>query len=163
MTDSTESTPSFVVVGIDGSDEAEAALRWAASQAELTGAELRVVTAWHVPAMAYGSGSPIPVDTGFERASQEVLDRAVKEVHNLHAGVAVSTRIVQGPSAPVLLEAATGAALLVVGSRGHGAFAGMLLGSVSEHCVTHADCPVVVVRAKKEGGPRRSNIATEAR
>jgi len=146
MPDNSQPSGHFIVVGIDGSDESKGALRWAARQAEVTGVELRVVISWHISSMAYGAGLPLPADLDFEGGSQEVLERTIKEVLGEGLSVPVTTQVVQGYPAPVLLEAAKGADLLVIGSRGHGAFTGMLLGSVSEHCVTHATCPVVVVR-----------------
>jgi nucleotide-binding universal stress UspA family protein len=136
-----------VVVGVDGSDESAAALRWAARQADLTGASLVAVISWQIPALAYGSFvSVAPEQFSFDGAAEEVLAKAVAPVIAEHPGLEVTTRVVQGPPALVLLHAAEDAELLVIGSRGHGAFTGMLLGSVSEHCVAHATCPVVVVR-----------------
>lgn len=67
-----------------------------------------------------------------------------------HSRVEVQTQVIEGHAAPVLIAAARDAQLLVVGSRGHGAFAGMLLGSVSEHCTSHSPCPVVVVRHSRD-------------
>jgi nucleotide-binding universal stress UspA family protein len=146
MPNSPQEPEHFIVVGIDGSDESKDALRWGARQAELTGAELRVVISWHVSSMAYGAGMVMPADVDFEGTSQEVLDHTIKEVLGEDRPIKVRSSVVQGYPAPVLLDMAAGADLLVVGSRGHGAFAGMILGSVSEHCVAHAACPVVVVR-----------------
>jgi nucleotide-binding universal stress UspA family protein len=143
-------TVPLIVVGIDGSDPSKAALAWAVREAKLTGAELRVVIAWHVPAMAYGSGIAMPPDLELEQATREVLDEAVKDVRGQNPSLTVSTSVAKGPAAPALIASAEDATLLVVGSRGHGAFAGMLLGSVSEYCVSHAPCPVVVVRDKTE-------------
>jgi nucleotide-binding universal stress UspA family protein len=135
-----------IVVGVDGSDESKDALRWAFHQAEVTGASLEAVTTWHIPNAAYGA--PVPMATGYDFApgSRMMLDKTVREVLGEHPTVKVSTVVEEGHAALMLLEAAIGADLLVLGSRGHGAFAGMLLGSVSEHCVAHAPCPVVVVR-----------------
>jgi nucleotide-binding universal stress UspA family protein len=145
------SLPARIVVGIDGSEESTAALRWAARQADLTSAPLLAVISWQIPALAYGSfASVYPDPSTFDRAAQEVLAKAVGPLTAEHPGLEVTTQVVQGPPALVLLHAAEDAALLVVGSRGHGAFTGMLLGSVSEHCVSHARCPVVVVRQDTE-------------
>lgn len=136
-----------IVVGVDGSDESKAALRWAARQAELTGASLEAVITWHLPSAAYGA--PMPVLTGWDFApgAQEVVDGAILEVLGAEPAIKITTVVEEGYPALMLLQASVGADLLVVGSRGHGAFTGMLLGSVSEHCVTHASCPVVVVRS----------------
>jgi nucleotide-binding universal stress UspA family protein len=140
-----------VVVGVDGSDESAAALRWAARQADLT-----AVISWQIPALAYGSFvSVAPEQFSFTDAAKDVVAKAVAPVAAEHPGLDVITRVVQGPPALVLLRASEDAALLVVGSRGHGAFAGMMLGSVSEHCVSHASCPVVVVRQDPGHTPAR--------
>lgn len=135
-----------IVVGVDGSDGSKDALRWAARQAEMTGARLEVVATWAMPPMAYGWDMPAPVDVDFADGPRQVLADTLREVVSESSKVTISTVVVQGPPAPTLLDAAAGADLLVVGSRGHGEFSGMLLGSVSQHCVTHAGCPVVVVR-----------------
>ena len=135
-----------IVVGVDGSEVSKDALRWAHRQAGLTNATLVAVTTWHVPAFAYGT--PVPMPTGYDFASEasQVLHDTVQEVLGGTPPVKVTEVVVEGPPALRLLEAAADAELLVLGSRGHGAFTGMLLGSVSEHCVAHAACPVVVVR-----------------
>jgi nucleotide-binding universal stress UspA family protein len=135
-----------IVVGVDGSDASKDALLWAARQAELTGSALHVVSSWEFPVMAYGALMPLPEDFDSEGLSQKTLDQAIDETLGEHPAVQVSTVVAEGPPALELLKAAQDADLLVVGSRGHGAFAGMLLGSVSEHCVAHSPCPVVVVR-----------------
>jgi nucleotide-binding universal stress UspA family protein len=125
-----------------------AALRWAARQAELTGATLHVVTAWSYPEHPTPFGMvpdlPLPADP-LSEARQKLVE-IVGSVVGRHAGISVHTEVVRGSAAPVLLDAARDADLLVVGNRGLGAFAGMLLGSVSGHCVQHAACPVLVVR-----------------
>jgi nucleotide-binding universal stress UspA family protein len=130
-----------IVVGVDGSEGSKGALRWAACQAELTGASLEVVMAWEVPVIPYG------VWTGHDAGgqTQEALDDAVQEVVDEPNQVHVVTTAIEGRPELALLEAAEKADLLVVGSRGHRALAGLLLGPVSRHCVTHASCPVVVV------------------
>jgi nucleotide-binding universal stress UspA family protein len=82
-----------------------------------------------------------------------MLKGVIGQVMGEHPGISVQATIVEGRPAMVLVEASERADLLVVGSRGHGEFAGMLLGSVSEHCVTNAHCPVLVLRAPEHGGP----------
>jgi nucleotide-binding universal stress UspA family protein len=142
-----------VVVGVDGSACAAEALRWALRQAVLLGAEVDAVSSWQSPAMmsgAGGFGAYIDVST-FDLAggTREVLEKSVAAAVGDVPGaedLVVRAQVGQGYAPRVLLEAAEGAALLVVGSRGHGELSGILLGSVGLHCVTHAPCPVVVVR-----------------
>lgn len=136
-----------IVVGIDGSESSLHALRWAAQQAEATGASLEVVMTWSWP-LSYGWAIPFPEGFDPAESAQKVLEESVRGLRSEHRGLEVTTRVVEGSPAPVLIEASKEAAMLVVGSRGHGEFAGMLLGSVSEHCTTHAHCPVVVHRGK---------------
>jgi nucleotide-binding universal stress UspA family protein len=135
-----------IVVGVDGSEASRNALAWAARQAELTGASLQAIMTWHVPTAAYGAPVPVPSDYDFIADSERELAKVAHEVLGEHPAIHVSLVVVEGHPATRLIEASVGAELLVVGSRGHGAFAGMLLGSVSEHAVSHASCPVVVVR-----------------
>jgi len=133
------------VVGIDGSAPSLAALDWAAGQAELTGSRLDVVTTWDCPTSA-GWAVPVPDDFDPEADVRSGLDAAVASARSSHPGVTIESMVVEGHPAPVLVRESKGADLLVVGSRGYGAFVGMLLGSVSEYCATHAHCPVVVHR-----------------
>ena len=134
-----------IVVGVDGSPNSVRALSWAAHQAELTGAKLAVITTWEWP-MSYGTALPFPSDWDPSADVWKALREAVEPVQKQHPGVEIDLTVVGGHPAPVLVEASQGAQLLVVGSRGHGEFVGMLLGSVSEHCVTNAHCPVLVLR-----------------
>ncbi len=144
-----------VVVGVDGSDSAGAALAWALRQAWANGGRVTVVGAWQTPAMtgAAGYGSYMDLSSfDLTGATQELLDKAVAAATaDLPVGVTVpvTTSVVSGYAARELLRAAADADLLVVGSRGHGELSGMLLGSVGLHCVTHATCPVVVVRTRR--------------
>lgn len=138
-------TPPVIVVGMDGSEPSKRALRWAADQATLTGAELRIVTTWEYPP-TLGWAPPYPSDFDPDAEARKAQAEAVDSVLHDDPGVARQLVVTEGHPAFVLTEAAKGAALLVVGSRGHGAFAGMLLGSVSEYCAAHTPCPVVVVR-----------------
>ena len=130
-----------IVVGLDGSEGSKDALRWAARQAELTGDSLDVVMTWEVPVVPYG------VWAGYDAGgrAQETLDATLQEVLGSFDQDHVVATATEGRPEWALLEAAKKADLLVVGSRGQGPFACLLLGSVSQHCATHASCPVVVV------------------
>ena len=141
-----------IVVGVDGSEASKDALRWAVRQAEMTGASLQAVTSWHMPTY-FGAGMVPQGGYDPEADARSMLVTSLAGVAGENARVTIDTVIVEGPPALTLLEAARGAQLLVVGSRGHGAFAGMLLGSVSEHCVSHAQCPVVVVHHDSASSP----------
>lgn len=147
MTDITSPSAPVIVVGIDRSDPSKDALRWAARQAQMTGAALRAVMTWDIPTFAYGGPPiPFPADMDLEGGSRRTLDQVIAETLGANPAIEVLATVVEGHPAVELLRAAQTAELLVVGSRGHGAFAGMLLGSVNEHCVAHSSCPVVVVR-----------------
>ncbi|MGA3147498.1 MAG: universal stress protein [Acidimicrobiales bacterium] len=137
-----------IVVGTDGSPASTKAVEWAARQAELTGADLEVVMTWEWPT-SYGWSLPVP--SGYDPAheAEQSLDKTLEPVRKAHPTVAFRSTVLEGHPAPLLVKASLGADLLVVGSRGHGEFAGMLLGSVSEHCVTNARCPVLVFRAEE--------------
>jgi nucleotide-binding universal stress UspA family protein len=152
-----ESEPRRIVVGVDGSPSSKAALLWALRQAELTSASVDAVLAWHYPIV--GAGIPhapaaAMVGADFAEIARIVLTRAVTEVIDPASAVKISSTVAEGNAAQVLLEAADGADLLVVGSRGHGGFTGALLGSVSQHCAHHAPCPLVIVRESRtwQGG-----------
>ena len=134
-----------IVVGLDGSDPSKAALAWAVRQAGLTGAAVDVVAAWEFPT---AFPAPWPPDLGgdWKDLAQRVFTEAVAELPDSARQVEMRPQAVEGNAARVLLDAADGADLLVVGSRGHGGFAEALLGSVGQHCVHHATCPVVVIR-----------------
>jgi nucleotide-binding universal stress UspA family protein len=137
-----------IVVGVDGSAHSRLALAWAAGQAELTGSVLEVVTAWQIPTV-FGGYSWAPVvaaeSADYEELAAKTANEAIADTIDPASPVRVNTTIVQGFPAQVLLDAARHASLLVVGSRGHGAFSGALLGSVSQHCAHHAPCPIVIV------------------
>lgn len=140
-----EITTGKIVVGIDGSEPSLGALGWAARQAELTAAVLEVVMTWEWPT-SLGWAVPIPDDFDPEADVRKTLEAAIDSVRSAHPGVAVQGRVINGHPAATLVDASKGADLLVIGSRGHGEFVGMLLGSVSEHCVSNAPCPVLVHR-----------------
>ncbi|WP_329952690.1 universal stress protein [Streptomyces sp. BE303] len=134
-----------IVVGVDGSPSSRQALRWAVEQARLTGATVEAVLCWTLPTV-YGR-APVSVNRELDHAAEKVLAQAVGEAIGDVRPVRLRETAVLGNASEVLVERSHGADLLVVGSRGHGGFAGALLGSVGQHCVQHARCPVVVVRA----------------
>ena len=145
-----------IIVGVDGSSSSKEALRWAVRQAGLTGAAVEALITWHLPQVT-GTGGyawpPVggPETTELAKLAEKVLTDAIGEVAG-HEGLAPVTALVrQGHAARALLEAAEEAELLVLGSRGHGGFAEALLGSVSQHCVQHARCPVVIIRGAPAG------------
>jgi nucleotide-binding universal stress UspA family protein len=137
-----------IVVGVDGSPSSREALRWAVRQAALTGSVVDAVIAWHDPA-SYAGYAWLVADTSYAEVAAKTLSETVDSTIAAGSDVTVRQRVVEGGAARVLLHAAHGADLLVVGSRGHGGFAGMLLGSVSEHCVQHSPCPVVIFRGHR--------------
>ncbi|HEY1918596.1 MAG TPA: universal stress protein [Streptosporangiaceae bacterium] len=143
----------LVVVGVDGSRQSIAALHWAARYAAASGAAVRAVLAWHYPTAAGQPPvgvAPAPIRHESEAAMQTVLDDAVREAFP-GGGAEVETRLLYGHPSQALIEQSKEADLLVVGNSGHGAFTGMLVGSVSIHCVTGAFCPVTVVRGAVTG------------
>ncbi len=131
--DIVDSTPP-IVVGVDGSPSSKAALAWAARQAELSHVPLLVVSSWR-SGTSYGWPS-----------AEAIIEDCLTEVLGPDPGIDIGTLVLEGHPAPVLTEQSKTASLIVVGSRGRGEFAGMLLGSVSEFLSTHAHCPVLIVR-----------------
>jgi nucleotide-binding universal stress UspA family protein len=159
-----ESSLARVVAGVDGSPLSEEALRWATSQAALIHQDVDAITAWQLPGGFADLVTPADVNDADYRipAEKALLDSVRRvvdarsdltmrpqgpEVVDAGTGVTVRLRVVEGHPARVLVDASDGASLLVVGSRGRGGFAGLILGSVSLYCVSHAHCPVVVLRA----------------
>ena len=145
MTATEQHATDAVIVGYDGSEAAEGAVRWAAVQAERTGVPLDLVTAWEYPS-AWGNSIPLP--DGYDPAAdaQAMLDPVIEQLHADHPTLEIHSHVIEGHAGDVLVEGSRHGSLLVVSSRGHRALAGMVLGSVSQHCVTHAACPVVVFR-----------------
>jgi nucleotide-binding universal stress UspA family protein len=144
---------STIVVGVDGSASARAALRFAFEEARIRGARLRVVAAWHVPLTVY-EGAYVPMDPSLgeelETNTREAVESALADAGDVAADVDFDTIVREGQAATVLLEEAEHADLLVLGSRGLGGFRGLLLGSVSQQCAHHASCPVVIVPHPRE-------------
>jgi nucleotide-binding universal stress UspA family protein len=146
------STPTApIVVGVDGSPASVDALRWALTQAELTSASVEAIAAWQTPSQ-YGF-EVYSAEVDWADLAEQTLKTALKDAAD-GGTVDVTSVAVQGHPAQVLVDASARAQLLVVGSRGHGRLAGMLLGSVSEYVIAHADCPVLVIRSQQPtGGP----------
>ncbi|MFI6010314.1 universal stress protein [Streptomyces sp. NPDC051243] len=133
-----------ITVGVDGSEESLAGLAWAAREAVRRGLGLRVVHAWRFqPHETIDAGDP---DTQV-RWVREGLTEAARSVTERHQGLDVTTDVLDGPAAETLVAAAADAEMLVLGSRGHGAVVGFLLGSVGQQVIAGAARPVVLVRA----------------
>lgn len=136
-----------IVVGVDGSEQSVAALRFAVGEAALRGAGVTAVYALEVPTVPWPGLTGL-VGTALEEANH-VLGRAIDRAFaGVLAEVPLEREVVEKSPAAALLEAAAGGDLLVVGSRGRGGFAGLLLGSVSLQCALHATCPVAIVRER---------------
>jgi nucleotide-binding universal stress UspA family protein len=132
-----------VIVGVDGSECGQAALHWARQYVRDVQGHLTAVSAWHFPPMPVGPAMVPPIDDDLEQNAHDVLAEAIAGLEGEHD---IDQVVAQGSAAAVLILKSSEADLLVVGTRGHGGFAGLLLGSVSTQCVHHAHCPVVVVR-----------------
>jgi nucleotide-binding universal stress UspA family protein len=143
-----------IVVGVDGSAQSVAALRWAADEARLRGDTLQVITVWEFPQAAFmaSPGWVLPTELGeeLERRARGVQEEAIRKALGPEGEDTVTTKVVEGVPAQVLIEASDGADMLVLGSRGFGGFRGLLLGSIGHHCTQHANCPVVIIRTQEE-------------
>lgn len=137
-----------VIVGVDGSPQADAALLWAIEEARLRGGRLVVVLAYTYLDQRHLPGEPEFDPTYSREHAERVLATIVERVTGGEApeGLEIEERAVEELAVRALLDTAADADLLVVGSRGRGGFAGLLLGSVSQQVVTHAPCPVAVHR-----------------
>jgi nucleotide-binding universal stress UspA family protein len=131
-----------IVVGVDGSKPSVDALLWARVLAGATGAELEVITSWQYPT-AYGM-STWPAEWSPAQDAATLLEDTLKLAYGEERPVGLRTTVVEGHPADVLFDASAGAELLVVGSRGHGGFTGLLIGATSAHCAEHASCSVFV-------------------
>jgi nucleotide-binding universal stress UspA family protein len=135
-----------VIVGVDGSPHSDRALSWACRRAESCGDTVRAICTW--PLGASGEDwTPQPgVKPEGQRYAEQILREAVERVRSDHPNAKVETAVVEGHPGQVLVDMSTDADLLVVGSRGRSEVTGLLLGSVSQHSVHHAHCPVTVVK-----------------
>jgi nucleotide-binding universal stress UspA family protein len=136
-----------VVVGVDGSDASVAALSWAGHYGAATGAAVWALHIWHYPtSAALPPGVTPPQVTDEVKANQhKELDEAIAKA-NLDPAAPVESKIAYGHPAEVLINESQNVSLIVIGHRGHGGFSGMLTGSVAQHVINHAACPVVLVR-----------------
>jgi nucleotide-binding universal stress UspA family protein len=142
-----------IVAAVDGSASSAAALRWAARRAELAGGSVDAVIAWQYPPDLSGyGGAPAAAieDVDYAQLAEKVVADTIGQAVGPGNTVPVRPVVAEGCPAEVLIAAAAGADLLVVGSRGHSRLAGALLGSVSRYCTHHASCPVAVVRDQYE-------------
>jgi len=157
MTSIDSVTRPFLVVGFDGSPSAFAAVDRGAHLARVLDADLRVVTTWMWPATYPGAnyGDWFPGDD-----AEALAAKATDHLFDDPAPAWYSTVVLQGMPARILIEQSAGAEMLIVGSRGHGGFAGLLLGSVSGACAEHAWCPVLIMHSDRELTPAPSSGQT---
>ena len=132
-----------IVVGIDGSFGSTRALRWTLEEARIRSAAVEAVYAWQYPPVGAFVLGP---NQGFEVLAEETVEAAAEYAEEVAPGVPFTAHTCFNAEVPALLEASNGADLLVVGSRGHGGFHDVLLGSVAHQCIRHAKCPVIVAR-----------------
>ena len=136
-----------VVVGVDGSEESLLAAEWAAMEARRHGLPLRIVSAPAlVPRMRAYQSAPATVADALRGVSEHALERAAERTEEVAPGLEVTTGLLSGSPALAVAGSGSDAALLVVGARGAGGFATMILGSVSRYAAARATCPVIVVR-----------------
>ncbi|MDJ1135487.1 universal stress protein [Streptomyces iconiensis] len=153
-----------VVVGYDGSQPAERAVERAASEATLRNTGLDVLCGWpwavHAPPTQWlGIGSALDASLAHRDETRAALDRVVEHVRERHPGLPVTATLTDKAAAPTLIDASRDAALTVVGTRGHGGFAGLLLGSVSLRVAAHCEGPLMVVPVGAEpSGERRNGV-----
>jgi nucleotide-binding universal stress UspA family protein len=152
MADVERSMRMKIIVGVDGSDSSVEALRQAQRLAISMGADVEALGCWEYPNM-YASYAAVGIG-GFKEHAGELLEGALNKAFGTERPGNVRTRLVEGFARTMLIEASEDADLLVLGPRGQGGFAGLLLGSVTSACIAHAHCPVLVARkrpAKRQG------------
>lgn len=138
-----------IVVGVDGSESSHRALLWAVQEAAAHGNRVLAISTYSLPTLTSTEPAYIlsPADVAaFADDCRKVLEAEVADASKGDGSVEIDAKVIEGPAARALIDASQHASALVVGSRGHGGFVGLLLGSVSQQCVTHAHCPVVVIR-----------------
>ena len=136
-----------VIVGVDGSEESLRAVEWAALEARRHDSSLRIVSApAELPRMHAYHASPAEIGTALRGVSARALDAAITRSEEVAPGLPIETGLLSGPPAVAVADCGSDASMLVVGARGAGGFAAMMLGSASRYVATWAPCPVVVVR-----------------
>jgi len=143
MTEDSSNGQGLIVVGVDGSGHSRQALRWGAQLAAIFGARLHAVIAWEYPA-SFGWAA-VPGNWDPREDTLGLLRQTVREVFGDEPPAGLQLEVREGSAARALLDASERADLLIVGSRGHGGFAGLLLGSVSANVAEHAPCPVLII------------------
>ncbi len=149
-----------IVVGVDGSDASSAALRWAADEARLRSSPLVALYAWSfIPPQPIGDPGMLAIPAGDltaqlgaeSDAARATLEAVVSEARDDLSGVEIEQKLVEGEPGDALVAESASAELVVVGSHGRSGLKAALLGSVSRHVMSHAACPVVVVKAAAGG------------
>ena len=137
-----------IVVAVDGSDASNEAVRWAANAALKREQPLKLVSAYTMPQFMYADGMVPPQELYDELESEagDKIENARKIVSDFSADIEVSYLVKEGAPIDTLLDLSETAEMIVMGSRGLGGLSGLVMGSVSSAVVSHADCPVVVVR-----------------
>ncbi|GAB2843488.1 universal stress protein [Microbacterium insulae] len=151
MSQPQQSSPSRpIIVGVDGSEPSRLALRYAVDMASRLGLPLHALVAWDYPTLSWGDAwyPPESMET-LEEGALEVAEQEARRVFPAERPDWFTTGTRQGDTADQLIVASRDAAMLVVGTRGHGGFTGLLLGSVSRACAAHAHCPVLIVRSER--------------
>ncbi|MFH8680762.1 universal stress protein [Streptomyces lydicus] len=144
-----------VVVGLDGTGNSVPAVRWGAEEAAARGLRLHLLHSW----VSQPTNTAIAQEgANKQRYGSEVLASAAAMARELHPGIAVSTEQVAEQAVDALVDRSGQAAMMVLGSRGHGAIAGFLLGSVSLHVLGRAECPVVTVREEESAAYGRPEV-----
>ena len=136
-----------IVVGVDGSESSIHALEWAERLGSGIGAEIDALTTWEYPTK-YGVSAGLPLEWNPADDAAQILATALKSAFGDDEPDGIRSVILEGHPAKLLLDASVDAEMLVVGSRGHGGFVGLLIGATSAYCAEHAQCPVVVVHDK---------------
>jgi nucleotide-binding universal stress UspA family protein len=132
-----------IIVGVDGSPSSNAALEWAAQEAEIRGSALELIHAWNYPNLGYGGYVAVLED--FEKDAAALLDEVVASARKNYPSLKLVSSLIQGPTAQTIMDRAKEADMVVVGSRGRGGFSGLLLGSVGQQLVHHCPAPVVII------------------
>ena len=146
---STETAAQRIVIGVDGSKQSIQALRWAARLAAGTGARLDAVLAWEYPMISGWGSAAVPLTYDLKADMEKVLTDAVDTAYGADRPPNLTLTVLEGHPARLLIERSADALMLVVGSRGHGGFTGLLLGSISANVAEHAHCPVLVVHGDR--------------